>query len=64
MGTENDTSWTDESPFGHPPLMGGYPLNKREQQAVDEVLTEYRRARARECPAEAEAPVKAKRRFC
>lgn len=47
----------DESPFGYPALMDGYPLAPDEQKAIERVLTDYQRQH----DAEAEAPADAQR---
>jgi len=33
----------DESPFGYPALMDGYPLEPDEESAIERVLADYRR---------------------
>ncbi|HXA28597.1 MAG TPA: hypothetical protein VN193_07595 [Candidatus Angelobacter sp.] len=51
----------DESPFGYPTLMDGYPLEPDEQRAIERVLTDYQRQHAAEAatPADAQRATKA-----
>jgi hypothetical protein len=54
----------DDIPFGHPPIMNGYPLDRCERQALDEVLAVYRRRDEAEHRTAAETRSKTDRRSC
>jgi len=64
MSAEDGRAALYEIPFGHPPLMDGYPLDRRERKVLDEVLADYRRRDAAERSAPAESRPARRRRFC
>lgn len=64
MSHENGQTGMDDTPFGRPPIMNGYPLDKRERQALDDVLADYRRRDVEEHRTAAETGSKPDRRSC
>jgi hypothetical protein len=40
---DSQTTQADESPFGYPALMDGYPLAQDERDATSRLLSEYER---------------------